>query len=204
MGEDKREMEEKYFKWVKELSSKKTRSTAWLKSLCTNVCSLRKKQKKLEATMPLENHNVVISEVWWDDSYNWSVDINSYKMFRRVRWGRRGDVAFYIKKRKEYEELFLKNVCKQVESLWVRIRGKKRPFWLLSSTSLLIKKSLLKDSSSSYRKHCKHKLLSCWEISVTLTPGKVEWWAVDITGECIRDNFLSQSIRQPHQGECKT
>jgi len=63
MGEDKREMEEKYFKGVKELSSKKTRSTAWLKSLCTNVCSLRKKQKKLEATMPLENHNVVISEV---------------------------------------------------------------------------------------------------------------------------------------------
>jgi len=51
------------------------------------------------------------------------VAINGYRLFRRDRRGRRGeDVALYIKKWIDCEELPLKDGHEQVESLWVRIR----------------------------------------------------------------------------------
>ena len=49
--------------------------------------------------------------------------INSYKVFRRNRRGRRGGgVAIYIRKGIECEELSLKNSREQVKSLWVTVR----------------------------------------------------------------------------------
>jgi len=46
-------------------------------------------------------------------------------MFRRDRRGKRGgDIALYIKKRIQCEELFLKNTHDQVKSLWVGIRDR--------------------------------------------------------------------------------
>ena len=49
--------------------------------------------------------------------------IDGYGLFRRLfRWGRRGgDVALYVKKWIECEELSLRNSHEQVESLWVGI-----------------------------------------------------------------------------------
>jgi len=67
----------------------------------------------------LENRDIVaVTEIWWDDSYNSSMDINGYKQFRRDRPGRRGGgIALYIKKGIECEELSLKKGHKQVKNM---------------------------------------------------------------------------------------
>lgn len=72
----------------------------------------------------LENHNVVaITETWWNDSYDWSVPVDCYELFRRDRRGRRGrSVAIYIMNTIEPEDLSLKYSHEQVKSLWVMVR----------------------------------------------------------------------------------
>jgi len=63
-----------------------TRPVAQLKCLYTSACSLGNKQEELEANVQLETHNtVVITETWWNDSSDWSVASNGYKLFRRDR-----------------------------------------------------------------------------------------------------------------------
>ncbi|PKU43549.1 rna-directed dna polymerase from mobile element jockey- hypothetical protein [Limosa lapponica baueri] len=80
------------------------------------------KQEELKATVLLESYDVVaIIEVWWDESYDWSVTIDGYKLFRRHRQGRRG---LYVKERVEVEEMFLKSNQEEVESFWVGIRDR--------------------------------------------------------------------------------
>jgi len=76
-----------YLKGMRELPFEEvTRSATQLKCFYTNARSLRNKQKDLDTTMMLENHNVVvISKTWWDDSHYWSVSINGYRLFRRDR-----------------------------------------------------------------------------------------------------------------------
>jgi len=80
------------------------------------------KQEELEATVLLESYDLIaITETWWDESHDWSVAIDGYRLFRRDRQGRRGGgIALYIKKSIQCEELSLKNSHEQVESLWVR------------------------------------------------------------------------------------
>ncbi|PKU42649.1 nipped-b-like protein [Limosa lapponica baueri] len=97
-----------------------------LKCLYTNARSMGNKQEELEAILLQESYDIVaITETWWDESYDWSVVINGYKLFRRDRRGRRvGGVALYVKKWLECEELLLKNSHEQVESLWVGIRDR--------------------------------------------------------------------------------
>ncbi|PKU29771.1 rna-directed dna polymerase from mobile element jockey-like [Limosa lapponica baueri] len=103
--------------------------TAQLKCLYTNACSIGNKQEELEATMLLERYDIVaITETWWDESYNWSVAIEGYKLFRRDRQRRRGgSVASYVKEWIESEEMSLKPSLgsdeERVQSLWVRIKG---------------------------------------------------------------------------------
>ncbi|PKU36737.1 nipped-b-like protein [Limosa lapponica baueri] len=66
-------------------------STAQLKCLYTNARSTGNKQEELEATMLLESYDIVaITETWWDESYNWNVAIEGYKLFRSDRRGMRG------------------------------------------------------------------------------------------------------------------
>ena len=44
------------------------------------------KQEELEATMLVGNYDVVaITETWWDDSHDWSLAVDGYKLFRRDR-----------------------------------------------------------------------------------------------------------------------
>ncbi|KAK4820687.1 hypothetical protein QYF61_003607 [Mycteria americana] len=71
---------------------KETRTTAQLKCLYTNACSMGNKQEELEAIVHQENYDMVaITETWWDDSHNWSVAMDGYKLFRRDRRGRRAE-----------------------------------------------------------------------------------------------------------------
>ncbi|PKU27523.1 nipped-b-like protein [Limosa lapponica baueri] len=78
---------------------KAAQPAAQLKCLYTNARSMGNKQEELEAIMLLERYDIVaITETWWDESYNWSVGIEGYKLFRRDRRGRRhGGVALYVK-----------------------------------------------------------------------------------------------------------
>ena len=76
------------------------------------------KQEEMEATVLLENHNIVaITETWWDDSHDWRVAIDGYKLFSRNRQGRRGgSVSIYIRKGIKCEELSLMNSHEQVKA----------------------------------------------------------------------------------------
>ncbi|KAK4805287.1 hypothetical protein QYF61_004852 [Mycteria americana] len=73
------------------LPTLETRTTAQLKCLYTNAHSMGNKQEELEAIVHQENYDMVaITEMWWDDSHNWSAAMDGYKLFRRDRRGRRG------------------------------------------------------------------------------------------------------------------
>jgi len=105
---------------------KVTRPTAQIKCLYMNARSMGNKQKELEATVLLESYDLIaLTETWWDESHDWSVAIDSYRLFRRDRWGMTGGgIDLYIKKSIQYEELSLKNSHEQVKSLWGRIRDR--------------------------------------------------------------------------------
>ena len=77
---------------AKGCSSKKvTWSTAQLKCLYTNACSMGNKQEELEVIVQLENYDIAaIRETWWDDSFNRSAAMDG---FRRGKQGRRGGVC---------------------------------------------------------------------------------------------------------------
>jgi len=115
----------KHLKGKKGCSAMKvTRLTAQMKCLYANARNMGNKQEKLEAIVLLESyHLIAITETWWDEYHDWNVALDSYRLFRRDRQGRRGGgIALYIKKTLQSEELSLKNNHEQVESLWVRIR----------------------------------------------------------------------------------
>ncbi|GAB0203667.1 hypothetical protein GRJ2_002832300 [Grus japonensis] len=64
-----------------------------------------------------------IMETWWDVSYDWSIGMEGYRLFRKDRQGRRGeDVALYVNHQLECMELHL-GMNEKTESLWVRIKG---------------------------------------------------------------------------------
>ncbi|PKU33700.1 glycerol kinase [Limosa lapponica baueri] len=75
--------------------------------------------------MLLERYDIVaITETWWEESYDWSVAIDGYKLFRRHRQRRRGGhVALHVKEWIEYEEMSLNLSLgadeERVQSLWV-------------------------------------------------------------------------------------
>jgi len=60
------------------------------KCIYTNACHIGNKQEELEAIVQLENYDVAaVMETWWDDSHNWSVAVDIWKLFGRYREGRR-------------------------------------------------------------------------------------------------------------------
>jgi len=67
-GEGNGEIQGKYLKGIKELSSKKLRrSAAQLNCLYTSACNLGNKQEELEATVQLENRDIVtITKNCWN------------------------------------------------------------------------------------------------------------------------------------------
>jgi len=179
---------------------------AQLKCPYTNVHSLGNKQEELETTVLLENHNIVdIIKTHRDDSHNWKVVINGYRLFRRDRQGRKGGgVATYIREGIECEELSLKNNHEQAECLWVtgRDQGSKgslligiyyrlpdqaaavdEAFYLqLQEVSQLQVFILLRDFN--------HPDI-CWKSSMASCRQSKKLL------ECIEDNRLSQVIEHP-------
>ncbi|PKU34424.1 nedd4-binding protein 2-like 2 [Limosa lapponica baueri] len=127
------------------------------------------KQEELEATLLLKSYDLVaITETWWDESHDWRVAIDGYRVFIRDRRGRRGrGVALYIKKWLECEELLLKNSHEQVESLWLQEASHSQALFLLGDFN--------------------HPDI-CWKSSM------VNCRQSRRLLECMEDNFLSQVI----------
>ncbi|RMC00455.1 hypothetical protein DUI87_23065 [Hirundo rustica rustica] len=100
------------------------KSVAQLRCMYTNARSMGNKQAELEAMVHQRNYDIVaITETWWDDSHSWSTALNGYKLFSRDRKGRRGGgVALYI--RGVLDVIGIENNDDEVESLWVKIKGK--------------------------------------------------------------------------------
>ena len=71
-------------------STKVTWSTAQMKCLYINACSMGNKQEELEATMVLARYELIpLTESWWDELHDWSMAIDGYRL-RRDRWGKKG------------------------------------------------------------------------------------------------------------------
>lgn len=83
---------------------------------------LWKKQEELEATVILENQDMVaIAETWWDDFHNWSTASDGYKLFRRDRQRRReGDTYLNQERSRMWSDYSLRTA--QVERLQVGVR----------------------------------------------------------------------------------
>ncbi|PKU43819.1 nipped-b-like protein [Limosa lapponica baueri] len=113
------------------LPNKVAGSIAQLKCIYTNVHSMRNKQEELEATVQLENYDVIIIiETWWDDSHNWNAVMDGYKLFRRDRQGRRGGgVALYIREAFDCPEL--ENGDARAECLWFGVPHYKKDIEVL-------------------------------------------------------------------------
>ncbi|GAB0209831.1 hypothetical protein GRJ2_003448800 [Grus japonensis] len=61
-----------------------------------------------------------ITETWWDGSYDWSVGMEGYRLFRKDRQGRQGGGgAHYVNDQLECMELHLGMDEEPTESLWI-------------------------------------------------------------------------------------
>lgn len=59
---------------------------AELKGAYTKAHSMETKQEGLVTTAQMENYDlIVIIEIWWDELYDWSAEIEGYKLCRRGR-----------------------------------------------------------------------------------------------------------------------
>ncbi|GAB0193035.1 hypothetical protein GRJ2_001768800 [Grus japonensis] len=74
----------------------------------------------------LQGYDLIgITEMWWDGSYDWSVGMEGYRLFRKDRQGRQGGgVALYVNDQLQCMELHLGMNEEPTESLWVRIKGR--------------------------------------------------------------------------------
>ncbi|GAB0210369.1 hypothetical protein GRJ2_003502700 [Grus japonensis] len=116
----------RYIKGIPDTpASKSASSGAQLKCLYANARSMGNKQEELEMCVCLQGYDLIgIRETWWDSSYDWSVGMEGYRLFRKDRQGRRGGgVTLYVNDQLECMELHLGMEEELTESLWVRIKG---------------------------------------------------------------------------------
>ncbi|GAB0204540.1 hypothetical protein GRJ2_002919600 [Grus japonensis] len=74
----------------------------------------------------LQGYDLIsVTEMWWDGSYDGSLGMEGYGLFRKDRQGRQGGggVALYVNDQLECMELHLGTDEEQTKSLWVRIKG---------------------------------------------------------------------------------
>ncbi|GAB0208750.1 hypothetical protein GRJ2_003340700 [Grus japonensis] len=70
-------------------ANKSASSGAQLKCLYANARSMGNKEEELETCVCLQGYDLIgITEMWWDSSYDWSVGMEGYRLFRKDRQGR--------------------------------------------------------------------------------------------------------------------
>ena len=91
----------------------------------TNAHSLGNKQEELELRAQSEGYDIMgVTETWWDNSHDWGITMDSYRLFRKDRQGKRGGgVTLYIKENLECIKVNYGDCECSIECLWVKIRG---------------------------------------------------------------------------------
>lgn len=72
-----------------------------MKFLNTNTQSMRNKQDELEALVSSQGYGITgICMTWQNESHNWSVEMEGYRLFRSDRQGRQvGGVMLYVREK---------------------------------------------------------------------------------------------------------
>jgi len=136
-------------------------------------------------------------ETGWDDSYNQSVTMDGYKLFRRESQERRaGGVALYVRER--FNCLELSDGDDRVECLWLRSRGK------ADKAALIVEPCYRPPNQDEYVDKISHKQLGqvsqlcdfnlsnvCWKYNTA------ERKQSRMFPECLEDNFLIQLVSKP-------
>ncbi|KAJ7400469.1 hypothetical protein BTVI_105269 [Pitangus sulphuratus] len=88
-----------------------------LKYFYTNEHNMRNKKEGLEVLVQSQSLDIIgISEIWWDETCDWSALLDTYRLFRRDRQGRRGrGVTLYAIEGLECMEL----TAGIAENLWL-------------------------------------------------------------------------------------
>jgi len=82
------------------------------------------KQEELEMCAHLRGYDIIgIPETWWDSSYDWSIEIEGYRLFRKAGEMRRRCHPL-CQYQLECMELHLGLDEEPTESLWVKIKGR--------------------------------------------------------------------------------
>ncbi|GAB0195031.1 hypothetical protein GRJ2_001968400 [Grus japonensis] len=164
------------------------------------------KQEELEMRVCLQGCGLIgITEMWWDSSYDWSVGVEGYRLFRKDRQGRRGGgVALYINDQLECMELHLGMNEEPTESLWVRIKGRARAGDIIAGVCYRPPDQGDRADKALYRQtgaaSCSQALVRmgdfnhpdiCWRDNAAEHKQSRKFL------ECVNDNFLLQVIEEP-------
>ncbi|PKU48451.1 rna-directed dna polymerase from mobile element jockey- hypothetical protein [Limosa lapponica baueri] len=72
-----------------------------------------------------ESYDIIgITETWWDNSHDWRIVMDGYRLFHKDRQERRArGVTLYVKESLEFIEVNYDGCGSPIECLWVKIRG---------------------------------------------------------------------------------
>ncbi|GAB0176447.1 mitochondrial enolase superfamily member 1 [Grus japonensis] len=164
------------------------------------------KQEELETCVRLQGYDLIgITEMWWDSSYDWSVGMEGYRLFRKDRQGRRGGgAALYLNDQLECMELHLGMDEEPTESLWVRIKGRAGAGDIIAGVCYRPPDQGDRADETLYRQigaaSCSQALVLmgdfnhpdiCWRDNAAERKQSRKFL------ECVDDNFLLQVIEEP-------
>jgi len=175
------------------------RSIAQLMCIYTNAHSMDNKQEDLEAIA--QQDLVTITEMWWDDSHDWSAAMDGYKLFRRDRLGKRGGgLALYVRDCFDCTEL--DDCYGKVECLWIKMRGKANKADILLGVCYRPPNQEEEADEVFYKRLAEvSKSLAlilvgdiCWKYNTAERKQSRRFL------ECVEDNFLTQLVSEPTRG----
>ncbi|GAB0207137.1 hypothetical protein GRJ2_003179300 [Grus japonensis] len=171
------------------------------------------KQEELETCVCLKGYDLIgIPETWWDSSYDWSVGMEGYRLFRKDRQGRqRGGVALYVHDQLECMELHLGMDEEPTKSLWVRIKGRAGAGDIIARVCYRPPDQGDRADEALYRQigaaSCSQALVLmgdfnhpdiCWRDNAAERKQSRKFL------ECVDDNFLLQVIEEPTRRGAKS
>ncbi|KAJ7414931.1 hypothetical protein WISP_80608 [Willisornis vidua] len=182
----------------------------------TNACSMGNKQEELEAMVQHESYDVVaVTEMWWDESHDWSAAMGGYKLFRKDRqeevsedW-KKANVSPVIKNGKKDQTVSLTSIPGKMmehlilETISQNMEDKKTPTWmdewreedivyLNFSKAFDTVSHILIGKLRKRRMGASPALLNFQEMS-----RKVGGLSTSLKSECLRQNVLRSGPLQP-------